>query len=61
MIKFHKPKKVILGLDFWWFSKEREGIVDFKYHSNTGDVTTKKSYFFQLNFLMIISLLIKSY
>lgn len=48
MIKFHKPKKVILGLDFWWFSKEREGIVDFKYHSNTGDVITKKKLFFPI-------------
>lgn len=36
MYQFHKPKYIILGLDFWWFNDNFYQPHSFPYHKNTG-------------------------
>ncbi|WP_424686306.1 MAG: hypothetical protein ACNI3H_15130 [Halarcobacter ebronensis] len=42
MLKFHKPKHIILGLDFWWFTNNRNEPSFYPYHNNTGDILTQR-------------------
>ncbi len=51
MLKGHTPEKVILGLDFWWFSKEKENNIDFNYHKNEGVTLTKRKIFYPISLI----------
>jgi hypothetical protein len=42
MLKYHKPKHIILGLDFWWFTDNRKEPKFYLHHKNTGDILTQK-------------------
>lgn len=51
MYKFHKPKVLILGLDFWWFNDNFNNPKSFSYHSNTGDQIDLKKILKTIKFL----------
>lgn len=40
MYKYHRPKYIILGLDFWWFNDDYREPNNYPYHLNTGDIMT---------------------
>lgn len=40
MLLFHKPKLIILGVDFWWFNPNYDQPKDFPYHNNNGKTLT---------------------
>ena len=40
MLLFHKPKLIIVGIDFWWFNQNIEQSKDFSYHDNNGKTLT---------------------
>jgi hypothetical protein len=42
MLKFHKPKHILLGLDFWWFNPNYFDVENYPHHSNTGNIFTLK-------------------
>jgi len=45
MYQFHKPKYIILGLDFWWFNNDFYQPKYFPYHENDGtSISTTKIY-----------------
>ena len=40
MVTFHKPKLVLLGIDFWWFSETNRMPERYDYHQNDGATLT---------------------
>lgn len=42
MVTFHKPKQLILSLDFWWFNGDYIDPMNFGYHQNDGKQLTFK-------------------
>jgi hypothetical protein len=42
MLQFHKPKLVIIGVDFWWFNTERIDQTDFPSHQDRSDLITRE-------------------
>jgi len=40
MLTFHKPKLILLGLDFWWFSGQNKMPERYDYHQNDGATLT---------------------
>jgi len=53
LVKVHRPKVIILGLDFWWFNPNHPQSLSYDYHDNTGTYITfdklTKPFFFLLN------------
>jgi len=44
MFKHHKPKYIILGLDFWWFNERYPQPSFFAYHANDGQTIVSKKF-----------------
>lgn len=40
ILAFHRPKLILLGLDFWWFSDENRMPERYHYHQNDGATLT---------------------